>query len=103
MRFRAWIWLLINMLVLYGKSLPAGPDEVSSMDLAINLKSLIATLAPGDMIYPPLYVTAGAGHHQEGAGIQERYTNAHPLEVSSKTSKLQPQLYLKGLLVITSA
>ena len=65
------------MLVLYGKSLPAGPDEVSSMDLAINPKSLIAPLAPGDMIY--LYflrVTAGARHHQEGAGVQERYANA---------------------------
>ena len=34
------------------------------MDLAINLKSLIAPLAPGDMIYLYfLHVTAGAGHH----------------------------------------
>ena len=104
MRFRACIWLLINMLAMYGKSLPAVPDEVSSMDLAINLKSLIAPFAPGDMIYICfLRVTAEAGHHQEGAGVQERYANAHPLEVSSQTSKLQLQLYLEGLLVITSA
>ena len=48
----------------YGKSLSAGPDEVSSMDLTINPNCLIAPLAPGDMIYLRLSrVTAGAGHH----------------------------------------
>ena len=71
MRFRTWIWLLINMLAMYGKSLPTGPYEVLSMDLAINLKSLIAPLAPGEMIYPRLCVTAGARHHSEGAGVQK--------------------------------
>ena len=47
------------------------------MDLAINLKVLIAPLAPDDMIYLHLScVTAGAGYHQEGAGVQERYRNS---------------------------
>ena len=74
---RAWIWLLSNESVMYGKSLPAaGPCEVSSMDLTINPKSLIAPLAPSNMIYLRLLVTAGARHHQEGAGVQERYKNA---------------------------
>lgn len=48
---RAWIWLLINML-------------------AINLKSLIAPLAPGN-IYLRLPVIAGARYQQEGAGVQK--------------------------------
>ena len=49
------------------KSLSAGPCEVSSMDLTINPKCLIIPLAPGDIIYLRLRVTAGAGYHQEGA------------------------------------
>ena len=71
MRFRAWIWLLINMLT-------------------IILKSLIAPLAPDNMIY--LYflrVTAGAGHHQERAGVLERYANARQLEVFKKVFKVR--------------
>ena len=39
--------------------------------LAINLKSSIALLASGNIIYLRLRVTAGARHHQEGAGIQK--------------------------------
>lgn len=35
----------------YGRSLSAGPDEVSRMELTINLKGSIAPLAPGDKIY----------------------------------------------------
>ena len=72
------------MLAMYGKSLPAGPCEVSSMDLAINLKSLILPLA----LYLRLRVTAGAGHHQEGAGVQEHYANARQLEILSVTTCL---------------
>ena len=71
------------------------------MDLTINPKCLIPPHAPGNIIHLRLSrVTAGTGHHQEGAGVQERYANALQLEVSSETFKLQPQLYLEGLLVI---
>ena len=60
---------------MYGKSFSARLDEVLSMDLAINLKSLIAPLAPANMIY--LYflrVNAGAGPHQEGASVRNLQT-----------------------------
>ena len=51
------------------------------MDLAIDLKSLIAPLAPGVVIYLRLRVTARAGHHQERAGVQDCFANALQQEV----------------------
>ena len=64
-------------------------------------------LAPGNIIYLRLRVTAGAGHHQEGAGVQKRYANTLQREVFkldfsasistlSTNFQLQPQLYLEG-------
>lgn len=70
-------------MTIYSKSLLAGSDKVLIIDLVINQKSLIVLLAPADKIY--LYflrVTARARHQQERAAIQERYINAHQLEIS---------------------
>lgn len=55
------------MLYKDGKSFSVKPYKVSSIDLAMNLKSLIALLASGDKIY--LRVTAGVKHLKEGADV----------------------------------
>lgn len=56
-------------LILYknGKSLFARPCEVSSMNLAFNLKNSKALLTSSDNIY--LCVTVRAGHYLKKAGV----------------------------------
>lgn len=49
------------MLAIYKKSLPIGLDRVLSINLTINLKSLIALLILSDRIY--LCLTTKIGHH----------------------------------------
>lgn len=44
-------------------------NEIWSMDLAINLKGW--PLAPSNIIYLCLHITAGAKQHQEEADIQK--------------------------------
>ena len=75
LELRGWILFLINMLAIYGKSLPAGPYKVSSVDLAINLKSSIAPLAPDDKIYLPTSTCHCRGRTPPGRGGCTKSTN----------------------------
>lgn len=51
------------MLAIYAKALLARLFEVLSKDLVMNLKSLIESLAFGNIIYACLYIIVRGGHH----------------------------------------
>lgn len=73
---------------MYNKFLLTEPNELLNIDLANNLKNLIAPLTPSNMTYLYfLYITTEIRHQQERVNVQKYYANALQLEISSKTSK----------------
>lgn len=66
--------LLIDILAIYNKFLFIKLDKVLSIDLAMNLKSLIALLAFDNIICLPLsLIIAKIEHYQEGVSKQKQH------------------------------
>lgn len=70
------------MFVFYSKSFFTKSNKLFSIDLAINLKSFIALLAFGNIIYLYfLHLTAKAKYYQEKIDIQKYYIKTFQSEV----------------------
>ena len=79
---------------MYGKSLPAGPCEVSCIDLVISksqltikAQNLEATLPAIIFIRDVFHLSLQEQDHQEGAGVRERYENATQLEFEASNNE----------------
>ena len=79
---------MINILAIYDKFLLIRPNEILSIKLSSNLKSLIVLLISSNIIYLYfLYVTTRAKPHQKKADIPKHYINVYLLKILSKSFK----------------